>query len=149
MEEGLLGRDHYYEELPRCVPGAWCRQCMLRHRCRQASGSDTVSRGQSDKFETIVAEYCLLSVLKSSTHSTFQIVSPSPPLFEAKVTERTNALRSMAENGVSSPELMETSDMEWGAAANLDLFFSRVYRWPRNWPQSRRITLQQTSLGTS
>jgi hypothetical protein len=37
----------------------------------------------------------------------------------------------MAEDELASPELMETSDREWGAAANLDLFFNRVYRW---WP---------------
>ena len=36
--------------------------------------------------------------------------------------------RSMAEDDVASPTLMETSDQEWGAAANLDLFFNRVYR---------------------
>ena len=33
-------------------------------------------------------------------------------------------------NGVSSPDLLESGDVEWSAMPNLDQFFTRIYRCP-------------------
>lgn len=39
-----------------------------------------------------------------------------------------HSLSGNLRNGLSSPDLLESSDVEWSAMPNLDLFFTRVYR---------------------